>query len=271
MFPSGASPSRLLEALYVTLDGVCAGEGWYESMKQLHLVSLHCLACRTTATFHVFVSHSSLPRLLAEPASFTKKVKTTRVPHIRARKLKWNLSPLPLVHFGGFTSHVVCLVFGNRSNDAIDHVVWPRTLQRLELGNFLNRSVDAVSFSPVKELDFGEDFDQPIGNVAWPASLRKLTFGLFFNRPIHTASWPPSMKEMELGYCFDRPIEKVRWPSSLERLAFGRAFNQPIGIKWPASLQELTIGGLFDQSIAGVEWPASLQKLTIGGRRVDTR
>lgn len=240
-------------------------------MKQLQLVSLQfCLACRASGAFHVIVNHRTLPWLQAESpgSAVTKKAKSTRVPRMRPGKATWNLQGLFLVSLGDLCSNVVCLAFGNRFNEPLDNVVWPRTLRRLELGDYFNKSIDAVSFSPVQELSFGDDFSRPVADVAWPASLQKLTFGLYFNEPIRQVSWPRNLQELELGYCFNQPLDNVRWPTSLQRLKFGREFYQPIRVAWPASLRELTIGGGFGFPIEGIEWPPSFQKLTVGGKRV---
>ena len=128
------------------------------------------------------------------------------------------------------------------------------------------------------------NFDVPLQEVVWPASLTQIVLGNDFKRPVAGVVWPPFLQQLSFGL-FDQDIAEVAWPASLQKLSFGRFngrvsggvlppclrqlsfeyFNEPIiGVEWPPSLQQLSFGSSFDQPVVGVVWPTSLQRLSFG-------
>eukprot|EP00903_Cladosiphon_okamuranus_P015275 g14116.t1 len=117
----------------------------------------------------------------------------------------------------------------------------------------------------MKEVYFGDEFNQPIAGVVWLSSLLAIHFGYGFNQPIAGVTWPTSLVRLTLGNHFNQPITGVAWPTSLARLTLGDQFNQPItGVAWPISLQFLELVDKFNQPIVGVAWPGKVEDLYIG-------
>lgn len=72
----------------------------------------------------------------------------------------------------------------------------------------------------------GSGFNRPIGgNLMWPASLKQLGFGEFFNQPLDGVRWPASLKDVVFGWEFNQRLDGVRWQMSLKRIVFGVRFS----------------------------------------------
>ena len=71
-------------------------------------------------------------------------------------------------------------------------------------------------------------------------------FGIRFNQPVVEVAWPASLQQLSFGDRFHQPIAGVMWPASLQQLLFGDDFNQPFaGDVWPTDLQRLSVGSDF--------------------------
>ncbi|CAM9422986.1 unnamed protein product [Ectocarpus sp. 12 AP-2014] len=284
------------KALILALNEMCDGKRWYTSTKELQQASLEfCLACRKYQILELKVDAQTPRTLLTAvdaPPPHTKRPCRTRVPRLRARRVKWNmptatglrtpifaLKDVDCLRFGGvFNGSLEAVVwpprlkqiifFSSEFNQPIDAVQWPATLQKLDLGDSFNQPVEGVDFPPsLEKLCFSECFDQPIEDVILPTSLQYLRMGDDFNHPIGDVRWPPSLQQIIFGRYFNQPIEEVVWPSSLKEFTFAYRsdFDQPIkDVKWPASLRELTFGESFDQPIERATFPASLEELAFG-------
>lgn len=161
-----------------------------------------------------------------------------------------------------------CVYISDRGGGRLAATCLPRALSRLSLDLNFHQSVgDVMPLLPdsLKDLEFGDVFNQCIAGIKWPSSLKRLAFGSRFNKPIAGALWPASLQHLSFGDCFDQPITGAAFPALLQHLSFGERFNRPIsGVKWPVSLQELRMGRCFNQEIAEVVWPSSLRKLSLG-------
>ncbi|CAM9798897.1 unnamed protein product [Ectocarpus sp. 12 AP-2014] len=198
------------------------------------------MACRNYQTLHLKVDSQIPRRLLAAadaPPPHPKRLGSTRVPRLRARRVTWNLQTAaewrnPIFAMMG----VECLFLGDAFEGSLEAVAWPPRLKTLE---FAKRS----------------RFDQPVDLVEWPASLQRLGFGNNFDQtPIERAKFPASLQELTFGHNFNQPIEGTVWPDSLQRLLdLGVQFSQPIeDIVWPPSLRKLKLGYEFELPIQRV-------------------
>ncbi len=254
-----------MDALIIAVDATVENGGrWYTSTGTLELVCLDlCVACRSSWNIRrqvwVTIDTSRWASLRRRQGIFRnrKKPDAPRVPvlPVHVMVVEWPR---------GFLTR---LSKGERGVAASEP-------GRVVKGFF--RRLCGVGLKPlcwpdrVKEIAFGENFDQPIIGVAWPVSLQQLSFGHMFNQPIAGVVWPISLQQLSLGNRFSQSVVGVMWPASLLSLSFGVLFNQPIaGIVWPASLQQLSFGSFmstFNQPISGVVWPDSLRKLSFGKR-----
>lgn len=144
----------------------------------------------------------------------------------------------------------------------------PGTLQELQFGDQFNQPLDGVVWPRLNKLAFGESFNQPIenGHASFPPELQILKFGSSFNQPIMSVVWPPSLRELTLSDRFDQPISAVSWPEELRVLHFGRTFDKPFSsggqvVRWPSKLSTLRIGKNFTQPVEGFILPAGLVEL----------
>ncbi|CAN0038148.1 unnamed protein product, partial [Ectocarpus fasciculatus] len=257
-----AGGSKCLDAFILALNQACDGQWkrWYVSTLELQLVSLElCRACRSAQLLEVRIGEATPPTLwpsrisCATPRKRSREVCcSSRVPAVQAfgwecylptdrlpQRAAVELQPGPERR----RQH------GHSCAAGIGSVVWPQNLKRLFC--YVDMPVNTVSWpTSVKELLFGDVFNQPIVDVGWPAFLQQLWFGHQFNQPIADVVWPDSLKELSFGRAFNQPIADVVWPPSLEQLSFGQCFNQPVvGVVWPASLQRLSFGFAFNQPI----------------------
>ncbi|CAN0033793.1 unnamed protein product [Scytosiphon promiscuus] len=291
----GSAESRCLEALVVAVHQASEIRRWYTVTNELQVASLQlCEACRGAQTAHLRVDGGIPASLLAAvdtPHAKPEGGVSSRVPRLRARRVRWLLPSLSLLCNATYTfaqleelyigdtfdrslvpqawpCRLTKIQFGVRSrfNQPIVEVVWPASLQKLSFGRRFNQPVEGVVWpASLEKLRFWDDFNQPIRDVWWPPSLQQLTFGYEFNRPIDGVVWPSSMLELNFLGKFNQPIDGVKWPIGLRLLTFGHAFNQLVqGITWPTSLRQLTFGFMFNRAITGVTWPTSLQQLTFG-------
>ncbi|CAN0469125.1 unnamed protein product [Ectocarpus sp. 12 AP-2014] len=226
-----------MNALTVTLNETCDGKGWYTSTKELQLTSFEfCMACRNFQTLHLKVDSQIPRRLLAAadaPPPHPKRLGSTRVPRLRARRVTWNMRTAaewrnPIFAMMG----VECLLLGDAFEGSLEAVVWPPRLKTME---FAKRS----------------RFDQPVDLVEWPASLQRLGF----NQPIDRVEFLASLRQLVFygSSTFNQPIAGVNLPTSLLELDLGVQFNQPIeDIVWPPSLRKLKLGYEFELLIQRV-------------------
>ena len=225
------------------------GSPWLESTKHLSLASLNtCEECREAAAAHVRIaddtpcslwmvqtngndhkSKSTTSNYVKCHETSQAPVKASRIPVARVIKITWDKSS----------------VYG-MTDSCKGHVTW-------------------WSLCQVSEIVFGDAFNQPVHDVAWPKGVKRLVFGCSFNQPVRDVSWPPALLELSFGKSFDRPIDGVTWPRNLQRLLFGYAFSQSCAsVVWPKSLRELTFGQQYNNPLTEIVWPISLKRLSFG-------
>lgn len=207
----------------------------------------------------------------------------SRVPMFHARGVTWGLSSSARLSRPIYAlSKVELFVFGNAFNDSVETVMWPPRVRRLVFdiqfermewgqhftnGSGFNRPIGGKVVWPasLKQLVFGEYFNQPLDGVRWPASLEEVVFGWEFNQTLDEVRWPLSLKRVVFGVRFNQRISEVKWPGSLQAVIFGCSFNQSLeSVKWPNALQQLGFQGCFDQPVELVEWPSSLREISFG-------
>lgn len=272
IFSAGPTYNACLDAFVVALNQTWDGKRWYTSNMQLQLASVQmCAACRSV-TKVVMIVDDEIPRSLlaaAEDLSSNKRLRSSRVPRLRAHTVLWFLrSAAEMRRPIGSLVDASEIYFYHMFIGSLEGVVLPRRLKKLHFdpASPYNEPIVAVTWpDTLQQITFGEEFDQPINGVSWPPSLLQLKFSLRFNQPVEETTWPSKLIRVEFGLSFDQPIEAVAWPNSIRQMWFGHAFNRPIThVNWPASLWELKFEGRFNHPISGVVWPASLQQLTFG-------
>lgn len=261
-FSSGSARNLIVDVFMVALNQARDEESWYTSTKELQLASLEfCAACRSVATLALIVDGRVPRSLLATDSALLppdrKRSCSSRVPRLRARRVRWNLPTAaeltrPIHSVAGATE----LDFGYGFVDSLEGVVWPRRLKKIRFHrtSVLYLPPSGVTWpTSLEQLRFGAAFNQPLCRVRWSTSLQELTFGENFDQSIEKNAWPPNLLRIRFGFAFNQPIEAVTWPNSLKQLWLGGRFVQPVeDVKWPAALQELTFGDSFNRSIAGV-------------------
>lgn len=219
-------------------DPTCPSYPWLESTKSLSLVCLQlCVECRAASHFHVRVARDT-PRSL------------------------W-----------------VVLPDGNRSSDYLTDLSLPSarvpavkvtkiTWDRVHPGEQQVSAATIALLPDVKELVFGDGYNQPVDTFMWPKGLERVRFGAFFNHPVDGVLFPSTVKEITFGKSFDQAIGRVVWPRELKRITFGRSFDQVIEVHssggWPPGVVELAFGHGFNQPINSVDWPPKLERLIFG-------
>ncbi|CAN0281384.1 unnamed protein product, partial [Scytosiphon promiscuus] len=175
-----------LDAFGMVLSQSCDGRGWFSSTKELQLASLEfCAACRNVATMTLRVD-DAVPRSLLTaadaPPPDRKRLCTTRVPRLRARRVLWDLpTAMELRRPMYALDHATCLSFGGDFADTLEGVEWPRRLR--------SSLAEAVYMKA--------DFNQAIGRAQWPASLRRFTLGGDFSCPCaELGAWMPNLEEL---------------------------------------------------------------------------
>lgn len=212
------------------------GSHWLESTNILSTVSrITCAECREATGFHVRVGKLT-PRslwLARVPLRLVDGLDTSpacvRVPPVTVAKLTWDLS----------------------SADEL-------RLSSDENGWF-------SSMWGVREMVFGEKFNQSVRDIVWPGGLRELTFGCSFNQAVNGVVWPLGLKRLRFGKSFNKAVDGVAWPRFLEHVTFGQAFAQPCAnTGWPATLREITFGQEYNQPLSSESLPPALEQLTLG-------
>ena len=118
------------------------------------------------------------------------------------------------------------------------------------------------------QLSLGNDFHQPINDVARPAAFRRLELGHSFNHSIDHVVWPSSLNRLVLDNRFDQPITRVAWPATDQSLAVGSLRNYQLieDVVWSITPQKRSFGHGFDRPIENVVWPRTLLSTPFGDR-----
>lgn len=116
----------------------------------------------------------------------------------------------------------------------------------------------------LRELTFGNDFDESIAGLKLPSGIEILSFGDRFNQPLDRANLSENLRSLTFGVNFNQNLEHVLLPHRLQSLTFGWDFNQSLSCALPESLRSLTFGYSFDQSIACLNCPKGLEHLSFG-------
>jgi hypothetical protein len=93
---------------------------------------------------------------------------------------------------------------------------------------YINDIIDLSQLEFVKNITFGDIFDQPLEKDTLPKSLTSLTFGINFDQPLKEEYFPSNLTQLTFGEEFNQPIKERYLPSNLTQLTFGTCFNQPI-------------------------------------------
>eukprot|EP00435_Cladocopium_sp_Y103_P034204 s1900_g8.t2 len=138
-------------------------------------------------------------------------------------------------------------------------------LKDLTFGEAFNQSLETVSLpSSLKRLTLG-GFNQSLDHVTFPDGLLTLTFGRSFSQPMNRVSWPKQLETLTFGEAFNQSLEHVSLPSTLKTLIFGDSFNHSFEhVVLPRSLESLSLGESFNQTLDNVRWPSSIQSLVFG-------
>jgi hypothetical protein len=122
----------------------------------------------------------------------------------------------------------------------------------------------------LKEVHFGDGFDQSIAQTKWPPSLQTLEFGWTFSQPVvgQLVDLPPRLRLLKFGLGFNSLVEGLALPPHLQFLVFQRRFQQPVArLQLPDGLKGLGLGApRWEQSANLPELPASLEMLQLGNR-----
>ncbi|CAN0275411.1 unnamed protein product [Scytosiphon promiscuus] len=187
--PDGSAQNRCLDAFAVVLNQTCEGSYWFASTKGLQLASLQfCAVCRNVATVTLRVDDAIPRRLLAAadaPPPGRKRLRSTRVPRLRARRVMWDLptamelrTPLHAV------ASVSYMQFNTSFVDTLKGVEWPHGAHTIKIactGVSIHRLTEGVAWpKSLEEITFGDYFDEPFREASLPESLQRLTFGKFF-------------------------------------------------------------------------------------------
>lgn len=187
---------------------------------------------------------------------------------------------------------------GGVFNQPLAGVEWPAGLEKLTLSESFNlplrgcgcRNGDGdriddhrdCSCGPLvvrwpkrlREITFGQAFDQDISKANWPEAVEALTFGASFNRPLHggDTSGPGEQAEQgrnERGGVLLDHHDRSYLPQGLKNLELGDRFSGLLSvIHLPRGVQRLKCGGLcrLTTPILESEWPPGLSRLVgLGG------
>ncbi|CAM9664753.1 unnamed protein product [Scytosiphon promiscuus] len=269
----GGAPNACLDAFSVALGQTCDGKSWYTSTKELQLASLpFCAACRSVTTLALVVNDKTPRTLMAvadAPLPSWRRLCASRVPRLRARRVWWNLqTATDLKKSIDAVADATEIFFARDFVDSLTGIVWPQRLStvKFDVDSEFNLPIGDTAWpASLRQLTFGECFDQAIRGRGLPESLEELTFGSNFDQSVEETQWPPNLLRLTFGFYFNQPIEAVMLPDSVEELELGDEFNRPIrNVRWPASLQKLNFEDRFNQPIEGVTWPGSIRQLSFG-------
>ena len=121
--------------------------------------------------------------------------------------------------------------------------------------NQINQKLDKLAPN-LKELRFGDDFNQNVDSLSELKYLEYLSFGTHFNQQIDNL--PSSLIDLKLGDEFNQNINNL--PPNLQSLRLGSNFNKSID-NLPQSLKLLTLECWFNQSLDNL--PNSLEHLIL--------
>ncbi|CAM9855534.1 unnamed protein product, partial [Ascophyllum nodosum] len=259
--------SRGLEVLQVVLSHAKLGQPWYVSMGDMQLACVDtCLACRRRSKWNVRVTEATPGSLWLrhERDLYRRQDIAMRVPLLRVYSITWDLPEAARILRGS------PLFEPEPSQEGKVRLVatewWPRTLREIRFGDGFDDIINGVLWpDALKQLTFGRKFNQEISRVNWPRDLETLTFGSFFDQPIQGTELPDSLQYLTFGVSFNQKVEDVSWPVSLRELSFGHRFNQPIeSVVWPDSLRHLKFDWGFNVAISRVQWPPRLETIVFG-------
>lgn len=155
------------------------------------------------------------------------------------------------------------LQYHKSSAGALERVTLPQSLRNITFGNSFDEPIDYLKLpSGVEHLTFGDSFNQNLDLLRLPENLRSLTFGVHFNQDLERVKFPKRLVSLTFGWDFDQSLAGVDLPDSLRSLAFGYSFDQSMAcLKCPKHLQHLSFGFCFNHPVEGEPFPSSLSEL----------
>eukprot|EP00434_Breviolum_minutum_P018350 symbB.v1.2.016191.t1/scaffold1223.1/size130870/4 len=158
------------------------------------------------------------------------------------------------------------LQYHKSSAGALERVTLPQSLRNITFGNSFDEPIDYLKLpSGVEHLAFGDSFNQNLDLLRLPENLRSLTFGVHFNQDLERVKFPKRLVSLTFGWDFDQSLAGVDLPDSLRSLAFGYCFDQSMAcLKCPKHLQHLCFGFCFNHPVEGEPFPSSLKALSFG-------
>lgn len=168
-------------------------------------------------------------------------------------------------------SHVFC--------HSLEGVRFPEGLREIRFGQNFNSEISGVIWPKSSEiLEFGEWFDKPLVSPGAaggaplgrkhtiPAGLKRLNVAGGLNQPLSGSELPKGRKELDLEFVFEF-LSSVLWPLELERLYLDCAmwFINNTSRPWLSpKLKSLALGSLFYFPLTRFAFPPTLKVLDIG-------
>ncbi|KAN0044741.1 hypothetical protein ACTA71_006264 [Dictyostelium dimigraforme] len=197
--------------------------------------------------------------------NFSQPLKIKRLSNLKVLNLSkdWNL-PLNSNNFQ-IPDSIERLEFGAFFNQKIDHQL-PSNLKALILNHIFNREIEALPIG-LKELLFGNHFNQEIRIGLLPNTLEYLKFGNDFSKPLPIGTINQGLLTIIFGQCFNQPLEIGSLPNTLKYCHFSKNYNQKLakGVL-PDSLLKVVFN--LDHSIDNIfeneTLPKSLDSIVFG-------
>lgn len=162
---------------------------------------------------------------------------------------------------------------GRAFNQPLAGVEWPVGLEKLTLSESFNLPLRGCGCRKGNgdRIDDRRDCSCAPPVVHWPKRLREITFGQAFDQDISKANWPESVEALVFGKSFSRPLHREGTGGPWEHSERGRNDRGGVlvhhhGSYLPQGLINLELGDGFSGLLSVIHLPRGLQSLKCDGQ-----
>lgn len=167
--------------------------------------------------------------------NFFELIKNKKISYINEKPLRTFLEQENLyddnleLDYGFLIFEMKSIIFAYNFNESLDNIVFPETIEDIDLGGFYNHPINNIKFpKKLKRLNLGLNYDLPLDDIIFPQKLLLLDLGHNFNHPIEHIKLPNTLIELRFSVYFNHPIEKLKIPLSLKKIKVNAKFNYPL-------------------------------------------
>lgn len=163
------------------------------------------------------------------------------------------------------------LLAGQGAMPSIDEIVFPSTLQRLEIPENKIYFLENVKFPPsLRDLDISQNRIESLRDVRFPHGLKSLNMGLNPIENIRGIKFPDTLQFLDASNLPNESMTGVKFPELLEVLNLQSSMTNTRGLKLPQHVKILILSGNGVNSINPLKLPSTIEVLYLNQNHIKT-